>query len=158
MLKAYVLWERLETSGRTKESWYRIYWNRHSSRIPDQSVVDHCKWGEKMEQKVFEEMIYGIEVDATSRCTHWHSPLNIIAIKFSCCGKWFPCYSCHAELTDHSAGVWKTNEFDSEAILCGECGNRLTIDEYMACSSACPSCGASFNPGCANHYHLYFQI
>lgn len=104
------------------------------------------------------ETVFGIDVDAATRCAHWHSPLDIIAINFRCCGKWFPCYSCHAELADHEVDVWKVSEFDSEAILCGECGIKLTINEYMQRSATCTSCGASFNPGCANHYHLYFQI
>jgi uncharacterized CHY-type Zn-finger protein len=40
--------------------------------------------------------------------------------------------------------------------LCGNCGNQLSVDEYMKCDSQCTRCEARFNPGCANHYDLYF--
>jgi uncharacterized CHY-type Zn-finger protein len=56
------------------------------------------------------------------------------------------------------AQVWPTAEFDARAILCGGCGQQLTIRDYFACDSACPRCRRQFNPGCANHYHLYFDL
>lgn len=111
-----------------------------------------------MERITHGELVRGIDVDPATRCVHWRSPLDIIAIKFRCCEEWFPCYECHRELADHDAEIWNANEFDSEAVLCGECGYRLTINKYLTCDAACVSCGAAFNPGCANHYHLYFQI
>ena len=101
--------------------------------------------------------MHGIDVDAETRCAHWHSPLDIVAIKFKCCGRWHPCFDCHAETADHEAAVWPPEEFGEEAILCGVCGRRLTIDEYFTSASACPACSSPFNPGCAKHFHLYFE-
>jgi len=103
------------------------------------------------------ECVYGNDVDSQTRCLHYHSDLDIIAIKFKCCGLWFPCFECHKETTDHAAEVWGHTEFGEKAILCGNCGYQLTINEYFGCDSACPTCKAGFNPGCANHYHLYFK-
>jgi uncharacterized CHY-type Zn-finger protein len=106
---------------------------------------------------IYNTEIIGKDVDAQTRCAHYHSPVDIIAIKFKCCGDWFPCFECHAENTDHAARVWAIEERDTKAILCGNCGNQLTISEYFKCASVCPKCKASFNPGCTNHYHLYFE-
>jgi uncharacterized CHY-type Zn-finger protein len=107
--------------------------------------------------KVGETEIYGIDVDPQTRCAHWHSEVDIIAIKFKCCGKWFPCYECHADLSDHTSQVWGIDECDEKAVLCGNCGYFLSIDEYMNCENVCPECEHGFNAGCANHYHLYFN-
>lgn len=41
--------------------------------------------------------IYGATIDNETRCTHYHTPLDIIAIKFKCCDKYYPCYKCHNE-------------------------------------------------------------
>ena len=101
--------------------------------------------------------IKGANVDSQTRCAHYHTPVDIIAIKFKCCGEWFPCFECHQENTNHAAKVWATGEFDTNAVLCGNCGSQMTIAEYLKCDSACPNCGAAFNPGCAKHYHLYFE-
>jgi len=102
--------------------------------------------------------VFGKSVDEQTRCVHWHSQLDIIAIKFKCCDKYYPCFSCHEEEADHEHQVWPKSEFDQKAILCGACGHELSIKEYMASDNTCPHCEASFNPGCSNHYHLYFEI
>ncbi|UZD23347.1 CHY zinc finger protein [Algoriphagus halophytocola] len=101
--------------------------------------------------------IYGKTVDNQTRCQHWHSDLDVIAIKFKCCEKYYPCFSCHEEEADHKPQVWPKSEFDSKAILCGVCGSELTIAEYQASGNTCPNCTAAFNPGCSKHYHLYFE-
>lgn len=101
--------------------------------------------------------IYGKPVDNQTRCEHWHSALDIIAIKFICCGRYYPCHSCHEETAFHKAEVWPRDKFDEKAVLCGVCGHELTINEYMSCESACPKCASKFNPGCSKHYHLYFE-
>lgn len=100
--------------------------------------------------------VIGVEVDAETRCAHYRSARDIIAIKFKCCGDWFPCAQCHAELAGHAAEVWPQDEFKTRAILCGACGHQLTIREYLECASRCPQCGREFNPGCVAHRHLYF--
>ncbi len=111
-----------------------------------------------MSKTIHGETICGIGVDAETRCAHYRSPLDIIAVKFKCCGKWFPCYECHAESETHQPLVWAKNEFHSKAILCGVCGHQLTVGEYLASGSICPQCQSRFNPGCATHYHLYFEV
>ncbi len=102
--------------------------------------------------------IHGVGIDPKTRCAHYPTGLDIIAIKFRCCGHWFPCFECHTETARHQARVWPRNERNTKAILCGACGRQLSITEYFESSSACPSCGAQFNPGCQNHYHLYFEL
>lgn len=101
--------------------------------------------------------VFGKPVDNQTRCVHWHSELDIIAIKFKCCDKYYPCFSCHEEEADHEHQVWPKAEFDQKAILCGVCGNELSIADYMASNNTCPHCKSGFNPGCSKHYHLYFE-
>jgi uncharacterized CHY-type Zn-finger protein len=43
-------------------------------------------------------------------------------------------------------------------VLCGACGYELTISEYLKCGFRCPLCESDFNPGCAKHYDLYFEM
>ena len=102
--------------------------------------------------------IIGVDVDPQTRCAHYHGERDIIAIKFKCCGKWFPCDQCHAVLAGHTAEVWPKEEFGESAILCGNCGRQLTIRKYLQCESACPHCERQFNPGCARHNHFYFEM
>ncbi|MBY7144170.1 hypothetical protein KFZ56_14145 [Virgibacillus sp. NKC19-3] len=96
-------------------------------------------------------------VDRETRCRHYHQANDRIAIKFYCCQDYFSCYQCHREYGCGTIQVWPRECFDQKAILCGACGSDLTINEYLASDNSCPSCQASFNPGCAMHYHLYFQ-
>jgi uncharacterized CHY-type Zn-finger protein len=100
--------------------------------------------------------VFGADVDAETRCAHWHSDLDVVAIKFKCCAAWYPCSECHAAVADHDAVVWPVAQRDSKAVLCGACGRQLSIGEYLECDSTCPACGAAFNPGCTKHYDLYF--
>ncbi len=109
-------------------------------------------------REIHDEKVYGVEVDAETRCAHWHSELDVIAIKFKCCGRWFPCFECHAAVADHEPQTWPTDERGEKAILCGKCGYQLGIAEYFECGSVCPKCDAEFNPGCAKHYGLYFEV
>ena len=102
--------------------------------------------------------VHGTDIDYQTRCKHYSSKLDIIAIKFYCCNSYYSCIECHEELSNHAAVVWPRENFTEKAILCGACGSELTIEEYVNCDSKCPSCRASFNPGCKSHYHLYFQF
>ncbi len=111
----------------------------------------------KTERLIHGEMVFGVDVDSQTRCAHWHGELDIIAIKFKCCRRYFPCYECHAKLETHQPEVWVRTEFSEKAVLCGGCGFQLAINEYLECDSICPRCAGNFNPGCANHYHLYFK-
>ena len=102
--------------------------------------------------------IKGKTVDNETRCVHYHSPLDIIAIKFKCCSNYYPCYYCHQEETSHNTEVWAKNEFDTKAVLCGICKMEMTITEYINSSYTCPSCYGKFNSKCSNHYHYYFEV
>jgi uncharacterized CHY-type Zn-finger protein len=102
--------------------------------------------------------ITGVNVDPETRCVHYHGENDILALKFKCCGNWFPCHACHAELAGHPAVTWPNQELDARAVFCGACGHQLSIREYRECDSICPRCGRHFNPGCARHYHLYFEL
>jgi uncharacterized CHY-type Zn-finger protein len=99
--------------------------------------------------------IHGPTVDDQTRCVHYATPLDVIAIKFFCCGDYYPCHLCHAECADHAAEQWPVELRSSKAIVCGVCSSELTITDYLDVDG-CPSCGAPFNPGCKLHLPLYF--
>ena len=103
-------------------------------------------------------LVKGKLVDEFTRCQHYHSQLDVIAIKFKCCGEYYPCYECHREDVDHPPQAWSKDEFDTKAILCGVCKTELTIRQYLSSGNNCPACNAAFNPNCNKHYHLYFEI
>lgn len=52
-------------------------------------------------------VVHGIELDALSRCAHYHSSLDIIAIRMACCGEYYACKQCHEALAGHVIRVWK---------------------------------------------------
>lgn len=101
--------------------------------------------------------VYGAVVDDETRCTHYHTEKDIIAIKFKCCNEYYPCYRCHEEYAVHKIERWEKHEFDVKAILCGHCKTELTIYEYMN-TRQCPNCLHSFNERCEAHYPVYFQV
>ncbi|TDL96597.1 CHY zinc finger protein [Macrococcus carouselicus] len=100
--------------------------------------------------------VKGAVVDHETRCIHYHSELDIIAIKFKCCGHYYPCYQCHNDAEDHDIERWPLEQFDTKAVLCGSCQYELAISEYMKAKS-CPACAACFNEGCSKHYPIYFK-
>ncbi len=102
-------------------------------------------------------VIKGKAIDSKTRCIHYNSLADIIAIKFKCCNDYYPCYYCHLEEAGHTVQVWEKNEFDTKAILCGKCKNELTIKQYLMCNNHCPACNSKFNPNCINHHHFYFE-
>ena len=101
--------------------------------------------------------VRGLELDPQSRCAHWHSPLDIVALKMRCCGVYYACRACHDALADHPAQLWARAERETPAVLCGACQAELSIAAYLACDDRCPTCAAPFNPGCKLHRHLYFE-
>lgn len=107
--------------------------------------------------KVYGKNVEGSVIDQSTRCKHYHSDLDIIAIKFPCCDTYYPCYQCHEEHAGHRAKIRKREEFGERAVLCGACGYELTVNEYLQSPSTCPSCEEKFNPGCKIHHHLYFE-
>ncbi|KAH7067682.1 zinc finger CHY domain-containing protein [Paraphoma chrysanthemicola] len=102
--------------------------------------------------------VHGLSVTPLTQCTHWHSPFDIIAIKHFCCNKFYACISCHDACETHKSGVWPRNANDEKAVLCGSCKHVLTVQEYMDSGSRCTSCKSAFNPGCKNHWNLYFEL
>lgn len=102
--------------------------------------------------------VFGFLVDDETRCVHYRGPKDIVAIRFKCCGRFYACYFCHAEREGHEALRWTPEEFDEPAVLCGACRRELPIALYLGSGFSCPSCASPFNPGCADHYHLYFDV
>jgi uncharacterized CHY-type Zn-finger protein len=100
--------------------------------------------------------VRGIDLDNETRCAHYKTAVDIIAIKMRCCGVYYACKDCHEALAGHQSELWPQSEWNQPAVLCGVCQHELTITEYMASGNRCPNCGAAFNPGCRNHYHFYF--
>lgn len=103
-------------------------------------------------------IVSGHSVDDGTRCVHYDSALDVVAIRFRCCDRYYPCHTCHAESVDHEAQIWPSDEFDQFAVLCGHCKTELTIRAYLACDDRCPNCDAAFNPRCRAHRHLYFEV
>lgn len=105
-----------------------------------------------------EPTVHGVDVTPITQCAHWHSERDVIAIKHKCCGVYYACISCHEACAGHEPEVWPRSERGAEVVLCGRCRRGLTVDEYLACGNTCPGCKAEFNPGCALHYELYFEV
>lgn len=101
--------------------------------------------------------VLGSPVDEQTRCVHYHTPLDVVAIKFRCCRQHYPCHLCHQESAGHAAVQWPADELDAMAVLSGVCRIELAIRDYLG-ADGCPRCGARFNPGCALHSQLYFTI
>ncbi|MDO9374081.1 MAG: CHY zinc finger protein [Ferruginibacter sp.] len=101
--------------------------------------------------------VKGISVDPETRCAHYHSPVDIIAIRFRCCNEYYACYYCHEECAGHAAQPWPASAYGTAAILCGKCRKETSITDYLQGKYTCPHCQAAFNPKCKNHNHLYFS-
>lgn len=101
--------------------------------------------------------VYGKTVDEHTRCVHYSTELDIIAIRFACCKKYYPCHLCHGETADHTGQQWPREKWDQNAILCGMCWSQLTVESYRSADS-CPECAAPFNPRCAAHSSYYFEV
>eukprot|EP01052_Picozoa_sp_SAG31_P033622 SAG31_NODE_3824_length_3849_cov_2.006400_2_plen_208_part_00 len=103
--------------------------------------------------------VHGVGLDAQTRCAHWRSPSDVLALKAPCCGRFYACHSCHAELENHEWQPWPAATPGSEhALFCGVCQSSFSLEDYLGASCpACPACAAAFNPGCKNHWELYFN-
>jgi len=100
--------------------------------------------------------IFGKPIDEQTRCAHYATATDVVAIEFACCRRFYPCHLCHEETADHPARQWARGSRGENAILCGVCQQTMSINTYLAVSG-CPNCGASFNPGCRLHHYLYFE-
>ncbi len=101
--------------------------------------------------------VLGIDLDPQTRCAHYNTALDIVAIKMKCCGVYYACKECHDALAGHATEVWPECEWDQAAVLCGVCGTELSIRQYLGCFDKCPKCSSLFNPGCHRHHPYYFE-
>lgn len=101
--------------------------------------------------------IHGRVIDNETRCIHYQTRADVVAIKFQCCQKFYPCYQCHNESENHPISLWRKTDYQEQAILCGVCKAKLTISEYIN-AGQCPRCEVIFNSNCLQHFHLYFEI
>jgi uncharacterized CHY-type Zn-finger protein len=100
--------------------------------------------------------VWGKTIDDETRCVHYGTALDVIALRFVCCDRFYPCHLCHEETAGHPALPWPAARSDEGVVLCGVCGTLLGVDEYRLVT-ACPHCAAPFNPGCHLHDALYFE-
>ncbi|ELZ08646.1 zinc finger CHY domain protein [Halovivax asiaticus JCM 14624] len=101
--------------------------------------------------------VCGVDLDAETRCAHYDSDRDVVALRFGCCDSYYACHACHEAVTDHEAQVWPRSRFDEAAVLCGVCGATLTPGAYFDAANRCPACDAAFNPGCRAHRDRYFE-
>src|SRR5699024_811892 len=101
--------------------------------------------------------VNGVEVDDQTRCAPYRQVFDFVAVKHFCCGTYYCCHLCHAELADDPAQVWPTERFDEDALLCGVSAHQLSVTNYLAIDG-CPQCLVQFNPGCKLHRGLYFAV
>ncbi len=120
--------------------------------------IKAVRWEHAILTSALKPEVLGVDLDAGSRCLHYHGPTDIVAIKMKCCQHYYACIACHSTLADHAAETWPADEWDRIAVLCGACGLEMSIGDYMSSGNLCPRCAAAFNPGCRNHYHLYFEM
>ncbi|PSP75020.1 hypothetical protein BRC86_04575 [Halobacteriales archaeon QS_3_64_16] len=114
--------------------------------------------GEPTGEDAFCVPVRGIAVDSETRCSHYRTDWDVIAITLPCCETFFPCFECHETYCEHEAERWPPDRFDERAILCGVCDSVLAIETYLASEHRCPHCEAAFNPGCTNHWDRYFRV
>ena len=98
----------------------------------------------------------GFLVDKQTRCIHYHSELDIIALQCYDCKKYYACYRCHDSLENHPFEPYPLSLIQDKPILCGVCLKLLTYKQYKE-SLSCPFCFSRFNPGCQNHKERYFK-
>lgn len=99
----------------------------------------------------------GVAVDPETRCDHYGTERDVIALRFGCCDTYYPCFACHAVVADHEPAAWPRSRFAEPAVLCGACRETITAAAYLADGSSCPHCGVQFNPGCRRHRDRYFE-
>ena len=48
-------------------------------------------------------LLRGVGLDAQTRCAHYATARDVVALRFACCPAYWSCHRCHAELADHPA-------------------------------------------------------
>ena len=99
--------------------------------------------------------VFGLEIDEETRCLHYHSDLDIVALKCWVCQDYFSCYQCHDALRDHPFVAYPSKQKSDKVVLCGACRAELTIQDYQE-KMACSFCQRQFNPACQKHHSIYF--
>src|SRR6202012_5491024 len=56
--------------------------------------------------------VRGIDLDSQTRCVHYNSQFDIIAIKMKCCDVYYACKDCHDALASHVLEVWPRREWN----------------------------------------------
>lgn len=74
--------------------------------------------------------IYGFLVDNESRCQHYHTELDIVALKCFECLNYYACYQCHDSLEEHSFRAYPCQLKQDKVLICGVCQHEMTIEEY----------------------------
>ncbi|GMM35233.1 Hot13 protein [Saccharomycopsis crataegensis] len=101
--------------------------------------------------------VCGLLVDRQTRCVHYHSPLDIVALKFKCCKTFYPCHQCHP--LSHMVRRYNNKDLEHETVvLCGQCHRGLKFNEYANGEYRCKYCDCDFNPKCEGHHKLYFDL
>lgn len=104
-------------------------------------------------------VVLGIGVDGESRCAHWRSSVDVVAMRFKCCGAFYGCAGCHVAVAGHAPERWDVRRDRDEIVaMCGVCGTQYPLKGYLANGDACSTCGADWNPGCRKHRELYFKV
>lgn len=101
------------------------------------------------------DSVRGVGLDDDTRCAHYGTEQDVVAIRFGCCEAYYACFECHRVLADHSAVPWPVDRREEPAVRCGVCGTSMPAPVYVS-TATCPDCGAAFNPDCATHYGRYF--
>jgi len=106
----------------------------------------------------FSVPLCGVALDDETRCTHYDSDRDVVALRFVCCDTYYPCIHCHSQLAGHNPERLVPDRFDEPAVLCGACRTRLSATAYLSGDDACPVCDAEFNRGCRRHRDHYFAV
>ncbi|ODQ67436.1 CHY zinc finger family protein [Nadsonia fulvescens var. elongata DSM 6958] len=101
--------------------------------------------------------IHGLLVDDQSRCRHYQSTKDVIALRCGRCDRYYACFQCHNHYeVNHTFVPWPKAKIDQVCVICGVCRHEMTQDIYQGVIE-CPNCAALFNPGCSKHKHHYFE-
>lgn len=96
--------------------------------------------------------IFGLSLDTSGRCQHWHQSFDVIANMCQQCQTYFACSLCHDALTAHTFQPMPMSQI---SVMCGVCHLKMTGDTYVNCTK-CPACQQAFNPSCHLHHDIYF--
>lgn len=99
--------------------------------------------------------IKGMDVDGQGRCRHYRGTADVVANRCATCREYWACHACHSGLADHPFGRMPVDA--PAAVLCSACGRTMGYEAYSQ-AAACPACAHPFNPGCAVHAPLYFEV